>query len=121
MTVKRIIPCVCCEHPPSVDDCSDYGMPVLTPHNGYKDNVQFWVVKCPKCGRGGCIEYKSPYLALKHWNEMQVSLYAYENKPILYSEDFKLTCERLGYEYIRFGEQLSLGLDDTIEEETDGA
>lgn len=107
MTVKRIIPCVCCEHPPSVDDRSDYGMPVLTPYNGYKDNTQFWVAKCPNCGRGGVIEYGSAYLALKHWNEMQSALYSYENRNIEYREEWKDTCERLGYGYIDWDEVFS--------------
>lgn len=31
MTVNKIIPCVCCEHPPSSDDENEYGMPILIP------------------------------------------------------------------------------------------
>jgi len=45
-------------------------MPVLTPSNGLAPHKQFWNVRCPKCGRGGAGEYKSAYLALKHWNEL---------------------------------------------------
>lgn len=104
MTVNRIIPCVCCDHPPSVDDCSSYGMPILIPSNALKAHQQFWIAKCPACGRGGVIQYNSAYLALKHWNGMQISLHAYENKEIVYREDWKDTCNRLGYEYIDWGE-----------------
>lgn len=99
MTVDRIIPCVCCEHPPSVDDASDYGMPILKPSNGFQDHLQFWTAVCPKCGRCGVIQYKSAYLALKAWNECMVRCYDYEKKPIVYTEDWKDTCERLGYDY----------------------
>ena len=99
MTVDKIIPCVCCEHPPSVDDASHYGMPILMPYNSLKDHLQFWQAKCPKCGRGGVIDYKSAYLALKGWNEMMRDCYEYERKEIVYEEDWKDTCARLGYEY----------------------
>ena len=30
--------------------------------------------ECPKCGRGGIIDFTSSYKALKSWNEMQHSL-----------------------------------------------
>jgi hypothetical protein len=105
MTVDKIIPCVCCEHPPSVDDRHEYGMPVLIASNSCIDHLQFWEAKCPKCGRGGIIQYKSAYLALKHWNECMVRCYRMEDKEIVYYEDFKDTCERLGYEYIDHGER----------------
>ena len=115
MTVDRIIPCVCCEHPPSVDDCSSYGMPILMPSNSFKEHKQLWIAKCPECGRGGVIQYDSAYLALKHWNEMQRSLYAYEGKTLLYTEDFKDTCSRLGYDPPPDWEQLTLYDDGSIE------
>lgn len=100
MTVDFIIPCVCCDHPPSVDDSTGYGMPELGVCNSLVAHKQFWWVKCPVCGRGGkCIQYKSPYLAIKAWNEMQVNLYNYAKKTILYEEKWKDTCERLGWEY----------------------
>ena len=99
MTVDRIIPCVCCEHPPSVDDGSSYGMPILKPSNGFLDHLQFWIAECPKCGRGGIIQYKSAYLALKAWNETMVRCYGYEKKQIVYEEEWKDTCKRLGYDY----------------------
>lgn len=37
-------------------------------------NTQYYEAFCPKCGRGGMFQFKSSYLALKHWNEMQISL-----------------------------------------------
>lgn len=103
MTVDKIIPCICCEHPPSVDDKHEYGMPILIPCNSsVKDHMQWWEVKCPKCGRGGMIQYKSAYLALKSWNELQQRCYVLENKKIIYEEDWEDTCKRLGMEYIKF-------------------
>lgn len=99
MTVDHIIPCICCEHPPSVDDSIEYGMPILIPQNSIVAHKQFWEVKCPNCGRGGMFQFTSPYLALKDWNALQHHLYEYENKPILFEESWKDTCERLGYEY----------------------
>lgn len=103
MTVNKIIPCVCCEHPPSVDDSCKYGMPILIPCNSsVKDHLQWWEVKCPKCGRGGITQYKSAYLALKSWNELQQDCYIRKNKEIVYEEDWEDTCKRLGMEYIKF-------------------
>lgn len=107
MTVHRIIPCICCEHPPSVDDGHEYGMPILIPCNGLNPHTQFWEAKCPNCGRGGLFQYKSAYLALKHWNELQSTLYSYENRKIEYREEWKDTCERLGYDYIDWDEVFS--------------
>ena len=99
MTVSKIIPCVCCEHPPSSDDGHEYGMPILIPSNSLQEHMQFWEAKCPKCGRGGIFQYKSAYLALKHWNELMIRCYMNEGKPIIYEEDFKDTCARHGWEY----------------------
>lgn len=99
MTVDKIIPCVCCEHPPSVDDGHEYGMPILIASNAFQEHKQWWEAKCPQCGRGGMFQYKSAYLALKAWNEIMQRCYEYEHKEILYEEDWKDTCERLGYEY----------------------
>lgn len=31
----------------------------------------FFAVYCPVCGRDGLLKFKSAYLALKDWNEMQ--------------------------------------------------
>lgn len=99
MTVDHIIPCVCCEHPPSVDDSTYYGMPVLKVSNSIIAHKQFWTCGCPKCGRGGIKEFKSPYLAIKDWNALQKSLYEYEQKPLVFEEPWRDTCDRLGYEY----------------------
>lgn len=46
------------------------GMPILMPLQSEKE----WTIKCPNCGRGGCMEFKSPYLAIKHWNKFQAHL-----------------------------------------------
>lgn len=35
---------------------------------------QRYIPYCPKCGRGGIIDFTSSYKALKSWNEMQHSL-----------------------------------------------
>ena len=59
----------------------------LAAHGRYEDNYF------------GGSEYKSPYLAIKAWNEMQTHLYEYAKKPIQYEEKWKDTCARLGYEY----------------------
>lgn len=103
MTVDKIIPCVCCEHPPSIADRSEYGMPILKVCNSStKEHLQFWVCECPICGRGGIFQFKSSYLALKHWNNLMKNCYSAEKKPIIYHEEFKDTCKRLGYEYIEY-------------------
>jgi hypothetical protein len=75
-------------------------MPILIPCNSSRGtHKQWWEAKCPKCGRGGFFQYKSAYLALKAWNEMQQELYEGDNKEILYEEAWKNTCERLGMTY----------------------
>jgi hypothetical protein len=73
MKVDRVETCVCCDHEPTVADSCFYGMPQLKISPSYTGKYWF-VVYCPNCGRGGLIEYKSAYLALKHWNEMQKRL-----------------------------------------------
>lgn len=99
MTIDKIIPCVCCEHPPStITGPFDYGMPILIPHNN-GDHKQWWNVKCPKCGRGGLFNEKSSYYALKAWNECMKRCYQMENKEIVYEEEWKDTCKRLNYDY----------------------
>lgn len=69
MKVDKIIPCIC------MKDKEDYGslfdgMPIL-----YVDKNQHYSYVCPKCGKGLKLsQYKSAYLALKNWNEMQQKL-----------------------------------------------
>ena len=75
MTVDKIIPCVCIEHIPTVSDSAHYGMPELRLCQGAFKHRQFYTPYCPKCGRGGCSEHTSPYLALKHWNQMMIGLW----------------------------------------------
>lgn len=79
MTVDYIIPCICCEHPPSVSDSVYYGMPILKVANSITAHKQFWAYQCPNCGRGSCKEFESSYLALKDWNVLQRSLYNKES------------------------------------------
>lgn len=70
MKVGKIIPCVCTPEPDLT--ANGYaGMPILRTYGG--DDTYF-DVKCQKCGRGGLFQFKSAYLALKHWNEMQEEL-----------------------------------------------
>ena len=44
MTVDFIIPCVCCEHPPSIDDKTGYGMPKVGVCNSLLSHKPFWWV-----------------------------------------------------------------------------
>ena len=75
MRVKKIVPCVCIDHKPDAADSVYYGMPQLKVSGGIDNGTQFYSPYCPNCGRGGCNEYKSAYLALKAWNEMQERLW----------------------------------------------
>lgn len=81
MRVKKIIPCVCIDHKPDVSDSVYYGMPQLKVSGGLENGIQFYSPYCPNCGRGGCSEHKSAYLALKHWNEMQENLWHIKENP----------------------------------------
>lgn len=74
--VPNIVPCICVDHIPGVEDSCYYGMPQLKVSVGFDTSRQFYVPFCPNCGRGGCIEYKSPYLALKGWNELMSRLWS---------------------------------------------
>lgn len=71
MKVDKILPCICT---PEYDDLKSLydGMPLLRVSGG-KPNTYF-TPYCPKCGIGGSFEYKSSYLALKAWNELQTRL-----------------------------------------------
>lgn len=66
MKVDNIETCICIDHEPTAADSVFYGMPQLKLSRGYE-----WQIFCPNCGRGGCLEFKSQYHALKHWNKMQ--------------------------------------------------
>lgn len=74
MTVEKIIPCICIDHKPTVADSVYYGMPQLKVSGNYLPHKQYWSAFCPNCGRGGCMEEKSAYLALKRWNDLQSEL-----------------------------------------------
>ena len=69
MKVDKILRCICC--PDSEDNGSIYyGMPQLK----VTYNSEFWEAFCPKCGCGSMFQFKSQYLALKHWNDTQKHL-----------------------------------------------
>lgn len=63
-----IIPCICSEK--SEDDSIYCGMPQLK----VTKNMEYFEIFCPNCGRGGLFQFKSPYLAVKDWNDMQKRL-----------------------------------------------
>ena len=67
MKVDHIETCVCIDHEPTAADSVYYGMPQLKVTKGQK-----WSAFCPNCGRGGCLDFKSQYLALADWNKMQL-------------------------------------------------
>ena len=69
MKVNKIIPCVCCDHEPNSGDSVYYGMPHLKVCGGKPET--YFECYCPNCGRGGLIQHKSAYLALKDWNRLQ--------------------------------------------------
>lgn len=80
MTVDKVVPCVC-TYPGKSDDFDDDGMPQLIVRNGMVPHKQFWSAFCPKCGRGSRQDdYKSPYHALKHWNDFQSDLWKIEKE-----------------------------------------
>lgn len=65
-----IIPCICCDHEPDCGDSVYYGMPQLK----ITGKMDYFEAYCPSCGRGGIIQQKSAYLAIKEWNKMQERL-----------------------------------------------
>lgn len=73
MKLKETIrPCVCCKNADG-DTSMFTGMPVLRPaRNDYPERFQVnWTIKCPECGRGGILEFKSVQAAIRRWNKMQ--------------------------------------------------
>ena len=78
MRVKRIIPCVCITSKPDTAISTHYGMPELRVAKSSTTDKEFWQIHCPKCKRGGLLEFKSQYYALKNWNEMQLDLWRHE-------------------------------------------
>lgn len=88
MKVDKITPCVCIDHKPTLSDSVHYGMPQLKVSGGGK-SLRF-TPYCPNCGRGGCSEHKSAYLALKEWNKLMDHLWEYKthkNYPFVAEED----------------------------------
>lgn len=70
MKLTHISRCVCSIY--DSDDSIYCGMPQLK----VTADMQFFEVFCPKCGRGGLSQFKSAYLALKFWNELQSECYS---------------------------------------------
>ena len=67
MKNNHIEKCICsCEQ----IECLQQGMPILMPLQSENQ----WIIECHFCGRGGGMEFKSPYLAIKHWNKFQAHL-----------------------------------------------
>ncbi len=70
MKIDYIHPCICVEHLPDTGDSSYYGMPQLKVTRVY--NGKTWYTPfCPNCGRGGLSQFKTPFQAFRHWNELQ--------------------------------------------------
>lgn len=65
-----IIPCICCDHEPDCGDSVYYGMPQLK----ITGKMDYFEAYCPNCGRGGYLQFKSAYLAIRNWNKMQERL-----------------------------------------------
>lgn len=74
MRVKRIYPCVCITQKPDTAVSTYYGMPELRVVSS-ESGGEFWQIRCPRCRRGGLLEFRSQYYALKDWNEMQLGLW----------------------------------------------
>ena len=70
MTVDFIIPCIC-----TTENRRFSGMPVLKPQNTNRPHTQYWRAQCPRCGRGGIIDYPSVFKCMDAWNKMQKGLY----------------------------------------------
>ena len=67
----KIIPCICSpDYEEGLIKSIYYGMPQLK----ITENMEYYEIYCPNCGRGGLLQFKSPYLAVKDWNDMQKSL-----------------------------------------------
>ena len=71
MKLGNVIPCVCAGEKPDLIADGYAGMPVLRVYGG---TDRWYDAKCPVCGRGGLIQHKSAYLALRDWNKMQKEL-----------------------------------------------
>ena len=66
--------CVCWSGERNAENDWWDGMPHLKIVDNGLVNNHAYVAYCPKCGRGGIIEFPTVYKALKDWNEMQQSL-----------------------------------------------
>ena len=78
-TVDKIVPCICILHTSTDDSTTNHGMPVLIPENSRNPGKHVWTAQCPKCHRS-TKPYRSPYQALKHWNESMTNEYFARNR-----------------------------------------
>lgn len=90
MTVDRIVPCTCVKYKPASCVSTYYGMPILRVCAGeYKGKiVNYYEAVCPRCGDHLIGEqYKSPFLALRAWNEWKSQMW--ERRDLITGEKFK--------------------------------
>ena len=73
MTVDFIIKCICVAG--EYSNGLWHGLPELKVSNTNRPHTQYWRAQCPKCGRGGIIDYPSAFKCLDAWNKMQKDLY----------------------------------------------
>ena len=115
MKLKETIrPCVCCK---DVDnDHGMYtGMPALIPtRNDEPEKFPqiYWETKCPKCGRGGILQYKSVHAALRSWNESQDRLWQNMDGfdiPMFYPIEEQDVCEPLYQRYHELIREIGYG------------
>lgn len=73
--IENILPCVCSVPVDYIDSCRN-GMPHMAMSYSWSGK-SFFSCFCPKCGRGTTLaSEKSPYYAIKKWNEVQRICYA---------------------------------------------
>ena len=74
---ETIRPCVCMAKA-EANNSMYAGMPALIPtRNDDPERYPhvYWEIKCPRCGRGGILQFKTVNAAIKHWNKMQDDLW----------------------------------------------
>lgn len=81
MKVDRVLRCICADHEPNGGDSVYYGMPQLR-----VSETSLFEAYCPSCGIGGMFQFKSAYLALKHWNRTQRELRIFRQNPRLFAQ-----------------------------------
>ena len=61
-----------------VEECVCGSMPDIQPENLI--GCVYYRIQCLNCGRGGVIQYKTTYQAIKDWNDMQTKLKVVEDE-----------------------------------------